>query len=108
MGWVNEHLCSSNQSVRGFIIAQRKDQKLEYALKQVNNIEFLKYELDFRLTTYIYQKYLYMVYPYCSHSSHPFLRTLNKKNVRARYLPISLPRLLTPSQDGPHSPIVHR
>jgi hypothetical protein len=28
----------------------RKDQKLDYALKQVNNIEFLKYELDFRLT----------------------------------------------------------
>ena len=51
MGWVNEHLCTSNQSVRGCIIAQRKDQKLEYALKQVNNIEFLKYELDFRLTT---------------------------------------------------------
>ena len=51
MGWVNEHLCTSGQSVKGCIIAQRKDQKLEYALKQVNNIEFLKYELDFRLTT---------------------------------------------------------
>ncbi len=51
MGWVNEHLCPSNQSVKGCIITQRKDQKLEYALKQVNNIEFLKYELDFRLTT---------------------------------------------------------
>ena len=51
MGWVNEHLCTSNQSVRDCITAQRKNQKLEYALKQVNNIEFLKYELDFRLTT---------------------------------------------------------
>ena len=51
MGWVNEHLCTSNQSVKGCIIAQRKDQKLEYALKQVNNIEFLKYKLDFRLKT---------------------------------------------------------
>ena len=51
MGWVNGHLCTSTQSVSDCIIAKRKDQKLEYALKQVNNIEFLKYELDFRLTT---------------------------------------------------------
>ena len=50
MGYVNEHLCNDNQTVKGCIIAQRKDQKLDYALKQVNNIEFLKYELDFRLT----------------------------------------------------------
>ena len=50
MGYVNEHLCKDNQTVKGCIIAQRKDQKLDYALKQVNNIEFLKYELDFRLT----------------------------------------------------------
>ena len=41
MGWINEHLCTSGQSVKGCIIAQRKDQKLEYALKQVNNINFL-------------------------------------------------------------------
>ena len=31
-----------------------------------------------------------------SYSSHPFLRTLNKKNVKVRYLRISLPPLLTP------------
>ena len=49
MGWVQEHLCGPNQHVSGCIIAQRKDQKLEYALKQVNTVQFLKYEVDFRL-----------------------------------------------------------
>ena len=50
MGWVKEHLCKRpDQNVTGCIIAQRKDQKLDYALKQVNTIQFLKYELDFRL-----------------------------------------------------------
>ena len=49
MGWVKEHLCDQNQDVRGCIIAQRKDEKLEYALKQVSTIQFMKYEVDFRL-----------------------------------------------------------
>ena len=49
MGWVKEHLCSKNQNVTGCIIAQRKDEKLDYALKQVNTIQFMRYEVDFRL-----------------------------------------------------------
>ena len=49
MGWIKEHLCTPNQNVTGCIIAQRKDLKLDYALKQVNSIQFLKYEVDFRL-----------------------------------------------------------
>jgi hypothetical protein len=49
MGWVKEHLCASNQKVTGCIIAQRKDEKLDYALKHVDSIQFLKYEVDFRL-----------------------------------------------------------
>ena len=49
MGWIKEHLCAPNQNVTGCIIAQRKDPKLDYALKQVNSIQFLKYEVDFRL-----------------------------------------------------------
>ncbi len=49
MGWVKEHLCESNQKVTGCIIAQRKDEKLDYALKHVDSIRFLKYEVDFRL-----------------------------------------------------------
>jgi len=49
MGWVKKHLCDSNQNVTGCIIAQRKDEKLDYALKHVDSIQFLKYEVDFRL-----------------------------------------------------------
>lgn len=49
MGWVKEHLCANNQNVTGCIIAQRKDEKLDYALKQVNTIQFMRYEVDFRL-----------------------------------------------------------
>ena len=49
MGWVKEHLCNSSQRVTGCIIAQRKDEKLDYALKHVDSIRFLKYEVDFRL-----------------------------------------------------------
>ncbi len=49
MGWVKEHLCEPNQNVTGCIIAQRKDEKLDYALKQVNTIQFMRYEVDFRL-----------------------------------------------------------
>lgn len=49
MGWVKEHLCNSSQKVTGCIIAQRKDEKLDYALKHVSSIRFLKYEVDFRL-----------------------------------------------------------
>ena len=49
MGWVKEHLCEPDQNVTGCIIAQRKDEKLDYALKQVNTIQFMRYEVDFRL-----------------------------------------------------------
>ena len=49
MGWIQEHLCSKEQSVKGSIIAHAQDEKLQYALKQVPNITFLKYEVDFRL-----------------------------------------------------------
>ena len=49
MGWVKEHLCTQEQNVTGCIIAQRKDEKLDYALKQVNTIQFMRLEVDFRL-----------------------------------------------------------
>ena len=49
MGWVQEHLCSPAQSVNGCIIAHAQDEKLQYALNQVPNIRFMKYEVDFRL-----------------------------------------------------------
>ena len=50
MGWVKEHLCEKHQSVKGCIVAQRKDAKLDYALKQADSIQFMRYEIDFRLT----------------------------------------------------------
>lgn len=49
MGWVKENLCAPSQSVTGCIIAQRKDEKLDYALKHVDSIRFLQYQIDFRL-----------------------------------------------------------
>lgn len=49
MGWIKEHLCTHTQNVTGCIIARRKNPKLDYALKGVNSIQFLKYEVDFRL-----------------------------------------------------------
>jgi hypothetical protein len=49
MGWVQEHLCEPNQKVAGCIIAQRKDEKLDYALSRVNDITFMRFEVDFRL-----------------------------------------------------------
>lgn len=50
MGWVKEHLCKPSQTVSGCIIAHAHDEKLKYALKEVPNIRFMKYEVDFRLT----------------------------------------------------------
>ena len=49
MGWVKEHLCERTQNVTGCIIAQDKDAKLDYALKPVGNIDFMRYEVDSRL-----------------------------------------------------------
>lgn len=49
MAWVRENLCRGSEKVRGCIIAQRQDKKMEYALMEVPNVEFLKYEIDFRL-----------------------------------------------------------
>lgn len=50
MGWVKTHLCGPLQNVTGCIIAQHKDQKLDYALVSAQGIQFMRYEMDFRLT----------------------------------------------------------
>lgn len=47
MGWVHDKL--NDNDVKGIIIAQAYDKKLEYALKMVNNVEVYIYEVDFRL-----------------------------------------------------------
>jgi len=47
MGWVEKEL--KDPGVKGIIIAQGYDKKLEYALKRVNGVEVYVYEIDFRL-----------------------------------------------------------
>ena len=50
MGWVNENLCRSGQSVKGIIICKDSDSKLSYALKMTNNIIVKYYRIDFKLS----------------------------------------------------------
>ena len=49
MGWVEENLCTPQQSVNGLIIAHQKDENLRLSLSQNDKIRFLRYEVDFRL-----------------------------------------------------------
>ena len=49
MGWVRENLATEDQDVRGLIICQEADPKLQYALSMVDNIQVKYYEIDFRL-----------------------------------------------------------
>lgn len=45
MGWVKENLCKDGQQVKGLIIAESKDNRLEYALSVTPNVEFRKMKL---------------------------------------------------------------
>lgn len=47
MGWVEDEL--GDKSVKGVIIAQSFDKKLQYALKRVSGVEVFIYEINFRL-----------------------------------------------------------
>lgn len=49
MGWVNENLCEKNQKVKGIIIAESKDNRLDYALTVVPNVVFRKMNLSVRI-----------------------------------------------------------
>jgi restriction system protein len=49
MSYVNEILAEDNQSVHGAIIALEDDNKIKRALSMVSNIEFFRYQIDFRL-----------------------------------------------------------
>ena len=42
MGWIQEELCKNGQKVSGIIVAERKDIQLEFALKVIPNIKFMK------------------------------------------------------------------
>ena len=47
MGYIQE--MSPNQNVKGIIIGLNADDKLKYALKKVPDIEFYRYQIDFKL-----------------------------------------------------------
>ena len=49
MGWIKKNLCSDEQTVKGCIVALSGDAKLENALHMLDNISFVRYEVDFRL-----------------------------------------------------------
>ena len=49
MGWVMKNLCTADQTVKGCIVALSGDAKLENALHTLDNIHFVRYEVDFRL-----------------------------------------------------------
>ena len=49
MGWIKKNIAKPHQVVSGCIIALRSDAKLENALYTLPNINFVRYEVDFRL-----------------------------------------------------------
>lgn len=49
MGYVQEELAESNQSVRGVIIALEDDQRLRRAIAMVPAIDFYRYQISFKL-----------------------------------------------------------
>lgn len=50
MGFVKEELAEKNQDVKGIIIGFDDDVRLQRALSVTSNIEFYKYEVNFKLT----------------------------------------------------------
>jgi len=49
MGWTKEELCKDGQSVSGIIVAERKDIQLEFAMKIIPSVKFLKLGLTITL-----------------------------------------------------------
>ena len=49
VGWVDTHLAKPNERVKGLIISHKGDKKLFYALKPPTDVDFMTYEVDFRL-----------------------------------------------------------
>lgn len=49
MGFVHEELLESGQVVKGLIIGQDEDRSIRRALAVAPNIDFMRYEIDFRL-----------------------------------------------------------
>ena len=49
MGWAQEELCKYGQKVTGLIVAERKDIQLEFALKVIPSVKFMKLGLSITL-----------------------------------------------------------
>lgn len=49
MGWTKEELCKNEQKVKGLIVAERKEIQLEFALKVIPNVSFMKLGLTITL-----------------------------------------------------------
>lgn len=49
MGWTKEELCKDGQKVKGIIVAERKDIQLEFALKVIPDVKFMKLGLSITL-----------------------------------------------------------
>lgn len=49
MGYIKEEVAEANQSVRGIIIGLESDTRLKRALAVTSNIEFYRYQVDFKL-----------------------------------------------------------
>ena len=50
MGWVKEHLARDSHKVRGMVICQRGDERLDYALSMIPDVDAKFYKVDFKLT----------------------------------------------------------
>jgi hypothetical protein len=49
MGWTKEELCKDGQKVKGLIVAERKDIQLDFALKIIRDVKFMKLGLTITL-----------------------------------------------------------
>lgn len=49
VGWIQKNKAKEGQKVKGLIIVREKDEKLEYSLETVNNIDLITYSVSFRL-----------------------------------------------------------
>ena len=49
MSYAQEELAEENQNVKGMVVARGTNLRLERAISMVNNVDFYKYEIDFRL-----------------------------------------------------------
>ena len=49
MGWITKHLAEAGDEVHGLIIARSGDEAIRYAICAVPRLEFMTYEVEFRL-----------------------------------------------------------